>query len=96
MTTSSSQLLYLADDHIIVANALLSLVQSIDPSIEVQLFPNGKALFDACEVKQPDMVMLDIEMPIWDGRKTLAELKNRYPSLPCLILSITPVQDVLI
>jgi two-component system response regulator DegU len=31
---------------------------------------------------------LDIEMPIWDGRKTLVELKNKFPDLLCNMLSM--------
>jgi DNA-binding NarL/FixJ family response regulator len=95
MSKSKSQLLYLADDHIIVANALCSLVQTIDPSIIVEIFPDGKALFDACQKKIPDLVMLDIEMPIWDGRKTLAELKSQFPDLTCLILSMNSEKSII-
>ena len=95
MSASTSQLLYLADDHIIVANALSSLVQTIDPTITVEIFQNGKTLFDACLIKQPDLVMLDIEMPVWDGRKTLSELTSRFPQLPCLILSMNSEKSII-
>lgn len=90
-----SQLLYLADDHTLVANALSSLIQTIDPGMEIVHFPNGKALFEACILRQPDLVMLDIEMPVWDGRKTLSELTSRFPTLPCLILSMNNQKHII-
>lgn len=90
-----SQLLYLADDHTLVANALSSLIQTIDPGMEIIHFPNGKALFEACILRQPDLVMLDIEMPVWDGRKTLSELTSRFSALPCLILSMNNQKHII-
>lgn len=89
------QRLYLADDHILVANALSSLIQKIYPSIHIELFSNGKELFEACSLHRPDMVMLDIEMPVWDGRKTLSELKRTFPDLPCLILSMNNEKKII-
>lgn len=90
-----TQLLYLADDHTLVANALSGLIQTIDPEMEIIHFPNGKALYEACLVRQPDLVMLDIEMPVWDGRKTLSELTAHFSSLPCLILSMNNQKHII-
>ena len=80
--------IYLADDHNIVAQGLASIIRQIPEVAELEVFQDGKSLFDACLVKQPDVVFLDIEMPIWDGRKTLVELKNRFPDMRCNILSM--------
>jgi DNA-binding NarL/FixJ family response regulator len=80
--------IYLADDHNIVAQGLASIIRQIPEVGELEVFQNGKNLFDACLVKQPDVVFLDIEMPIWDGRKTLVELKNKFPDLRCNMLSM--------
>jgi len=80
--------IYLADDHNIVAQGLASIIRQIPEVGELEVFQNGKNLFDACLVKQPDVVFLDIEMPIWDGRKTLVELKNKFPDIRCNMLSM--------
>lgn len=58
--------IYLADDHNIVAQGLASLIQQIPEVSNLKVFLNGKDLFDACLIKQPDVVFLDVEMPIWD------------------------------
>ncbi len=80
--------IYLADDHNIVAQGLASIFRQIPEVGEIEIFQNGKSLFDACLIKQPDVVFLDIEMPVWDGRKTLVELKKRFPDLRCHMLSM--------
>lgn len=90
-----NEVIYLADDHIIVANALSSLLLSIDPTLSIRTFSNGKELYDASVLQQPDLVLLDIEMPVWDGRKTLSEITQRFPGLPCLILSMNSEKSII-
>lgn len=84
----SIRLIYLADDHQIVAEGIGSLLKQISPEIKVQIFLNGRDLFEACALVKPDLIFLDIEMPIWDGRVTLKNLKINYPELKILILSM--------
>lgn len=92
---AETKLIYLADDHTIVANALSSLLLSIDPSLSIRTFSNGKELYDASILQQPDLILLDIEMPVWDGRKTLSEITHRFPGLPCLILSMNSEKSII-
>lgn len=95
MNSEQKQLLYLADDHVIVANALSSLIHQIDSTIEIVLFPNGEELFKEISQRKPNIVFLDIEMPVWDGRKTLQEIKTNFPDIPCLILSMNSEKSVI-
>jgi DNA-binding NarL/FixJ family response regulator len=87
--------IYLADDHTLVANGIASLFLQVNPSFEVVIFPDGKALFDACLIKKPDLVFLDIEMPIWDGIKTLTELKAKFVNIPICILSMQNEKSII-
>lgn len=80
--------IFLADDHNIVAQGLASLINQIPDIGILKIFNNGKELFDACLTEQPDVVFLDIEMPVWDGRKALVELKIKFPNIRCYILSM--------
>ena len=80
--------IYLADDHALVAQGISSILQSLDSKFEVKCFTNGKELFEACKLKKPDFVFLDIEMPIWDGFKTISELRSHFVSIPICMLSM--------
>lgn len=79
---------YLADDHHIVAKGIASLIEKIEAVESVTIFPNGEELFNACLLKTPQIVFLDIDMPVWDGRKTLAALQEKFSGLKCMMLSM--------
>ena len=85
---STIQTIYLADDHNLVAKGIASIMLQITNIESVEIFSNGKALYDACVKKLPTVVFLDVEMPIWDGRTTLVALKEKFPTLRCLMLSM--------
>ncbi len=80
--------IYLAEDHNIVAQGIANLLKQVTGGAEVTVFKNGKELFEACGAHLPGLVFLDVEMPVWDGRKTLIHLKKHYPGLPCFMLSM--------
>ena len=42
-----------------------------------------------------DGVLLDVQMPVMDGLATLREIRDRYPSLPVLMMSAGPNLDLL-
>lgn len=79
---------YIADDHSLVANGLAAILETFNDVHIVKTFGNGEELFKACLSQKPDVVFLDIEMPRWDGFKTLAEMQLAFPSIPCIMLSM--------
>lgn len=80
--------IYLADDHELVANGLAGLLNESGLNSVVRIFSNGKDLYKAVLSEQPKMIFLDVEMPIWNGIETLRKLKEEFPSIPCLMLSM--------
>lgn len=50
---------------------------------------NGKELLHLLEVKRlrPDVILLDLEMPVMNGRRTLAALQEKHPEHNVIILS---------
>lgn len=53
---------------------------------------DGQAALEHERAEQPALIILDIEMPRMDGRKTLAELRRRGCTRP--VLMVTHVDDV--
>lgn len=80
--------IFLADDHELVAKGVSSLLQEISSVKKVRTFKNGKELFQACLNEKPDFIFLDYEMPVWDGKETLIQLKEILPNVPVLMLSM--------
>lgn len=54
---------------------------------DVVVAHNGNECVQVAEEDQPDMVVLDLMMPIRDGFSTLAELHGRWPSTDVYIVS---------
>lgn len=48
---------------------------------------NGKELLDLLKIITPDVVLLDLEMPVMDGNQALREIKLKYPSIKVIILT---------
>jgi DNA-binding NarL/FixJ family response regulator len=82
-----SNIVYLADDHAIVAHGIASLLQSMPIVSEVIIFNNGKQLYEAVENTEPQVIILDIEMPVWSGIDTLIKIKEKF-NIPCIMLSM--------
>lgn len=80
--------IFLADDHQLVANGIASLLKEIDFVSSVSIFSNGKELTQALKAEIPDFILLDVEMPIFNGIQTIELISNLYPSIPCCMLSM--------
>ncbi|MFM2360593.1 MAG: hypothetical protein RLY16_2586 [Bacteroidota bacterium] len=83
-----SDLIYIADDHIMVAQGISSLLQQLGYT-NIRIFTNGQEVLKACNTKLPAWIFLDIYMPEGDGLSTLQQLRNRGLAMPILMLSMT-------
>ncbi len=87
MITNNNLDVYIADDHEIVAKAIANLLLSIKTIKTVRTFANGKELYSACLNKIPNLIILDMEMPIWNGMMTLKKL-TEITSTPIIMLTM--------
>ncbi len=49
---------------------------------------NGRELLELLEKEIPDVVILNIAMPVMDGIQTLPKIREKYPTLKVIILSM--------
>ncbi|MED1915198.1 response regulator transcription factor [Brevibacillus sp. DP1.3A] len=79
----------IADDHPMARMAIRSLLDP-DPSFEViGEAQNGEEAFLLCGQIQPDLVLMDINMPKWSGLEATREVKKAYPHIKVVILSVS-------
>ncbi|WP_336515837.1 response regulator transcription factor [Pollutibacter soli] len=79
----------LVDDHILLRNGLAGLINSFDEFEVVFEADNGQDFTEKIKHNPvPDMVMLDINMPEMDGYSTAQYLKQTYPLVKVLALSM--------
>jgi DNA-binding NarL/FixJ family response regulator len=79
----------IAEDHEVVRKGLMALIKNNSRKIVVTGdAPNGKELLQLIAADQPDLVILDVEMPVLDGKETLQVLQVKYPNIKTIILSM--------
>ncbi len=81
-------LVYLADDHTVVRKGMLRLLNTFNRVGQVGEAANGKELIQLVEARQPDAVILDVEMPVLGGIETTRYLAEHFPDVKILILTM--------
>jgi DNA-binding NarL/FixJ family response regulator len=76
-----------ADDHFVVRMGLTALVNT-EPDLEVVgEAADGAQAVSAFEKHRPDLVLMDLRMPIKDGISATAEIKAKHPNARVLMLT---------
>lgn len=80
--------LIIADDHVLVRAGVRKLLESIEGVDVVAEAGNGLAVPDQVTEFNPDIVLLDINMPGLNGLEATAQLTKIWPDVRVLILSM--------
>lgn len=77
----------IVDDQTVVRAGLTAIVGS-DPEVEVVgEGGNGEEALALIETHAPDLVLMDLQMPVMNGVQATRRLKRDYPTLPILVLT---------
>lgn len=86
--------LLLVDDHPFFSEGLTNALRA-DPSYQVVAsVQSGEEVIAAIRTHEPDMLVLDINLPGKNGLELLPELKQKFPSLKIMILSMYMPADI--
>jgi two-component system response regulator NreC len=78
----------LADDHVVVRKGLRSLINQEQDMTVIGEADNGLQLLNLVEKLQPDVVLVDLKMPILNGIDAAAEIHKRFPDTHTVILTM--------
>lgn len=78
----------IADDHAIVRNGIKQFILREMPDAKITEVDNGNALLNEARAATFDIIISDISMPGRSGLEALQQLKDEFPKLPVLILSM--------
>ncbi|MBO9636631.1 response regulator transcription factor [Siphonobacter aquaeclarae] len=80
--------LAIADDHALFRRGLANILRTY-PGIQVIIeAQDGQDLLNQMALSVPDVVLLDLQMPVLDGIKTTEQLKQHHPSVKIIIISM--------
>jgi len=78
----------IADDHALFRTGVKTSLSSRKDIQMIAEAENGMQLMNLLKHIKPDVILLDIHMPIMDGYTTLPEIKKLYPEMKVIMLSM--------
>jgi len=77
----------ITDDQRLMREGLKTILDLEQDITVVQLAENGRDALNKIADAQPDVILMDIRMPIMDGVKCTGIIKQQYPGIKILILT---------
>ena len=78
----------IADDHVLFRAGVKTAMNMHKDIKMIAEADNGMQLLSVLKHVRPDVILLDIQMPIMDGITTLPEIKNLYPDIKVIMLTM--------
>jgi DNA-binding NarL/FixJ family response regulator len=85
----------IADDHEVIRSGVIRLLQSrvdVEACVEAT---NGKEAVEKALEWRPDLILLDVRLPILTGFDAAREIKRHAPDIPILFFSIHDTKEIL-
>lgn len=78
----------IAEDQELMRKSLIALLSDYEHFLVVGEASNGKELLQLLKTVKPDIVLLDVEMPVMNGLEAISILNVRFPTIRVIILSM--------
>ena len=85
----------IVDDHVLYRAGVKTALSSRKDIKIIAEADNGSHLLSMLKGIQPDVILLDIQMPIMDGIATLPEVKRLYPQIKIIMLTLLDDQSMI-
>lgn len=88
-STTQPTSLFLADDHNLFVDALILALQhqQVFPVIIAGQASNGEELLNRIQSARPDILLLDLNMPVLNGMDVIPVLRTEYPGLKIIVVT---------
>lgn len=93
MDNQSKIRILIADDHAVVRDGLRSFLMVYDDLEMIGEAKNGEQAIRLCEQMNPDVVLMDLVMPIMDGATASKKIKELNPSIQIIALTSYKERD---
>lgn len=79
----------LVDDHVLLRKGLASLIDPLEDMEVVGEAGDGQEALERARELMPDLILMDIQMPGWDGLKATQRIKEEMPYVKIVMLTIS-------
>ena len=79
----------LVDDHVLFRKGLASLIDPLEDMEVVGEAGDGREALERARELMPDLILMDIQMPGWDGLKATRLIKEQMPYVKIVMLTIS-------
>ncbi len=77
----------IADDHPLIINGLIQVFQNCEDIEVIASYSDGRELLNGLPALQPDVLLLDLQMPNGPGEEVAPIIKEAYPDIKIIALT---------
>ncbi|WP_343522684.1 response regulator transcription factor [Pedobacter sp.] len=88
MTEQKPTTLMIADDHKLFAEGLSAILSEQPDFNIIGMASNGKEILHLLNNQVPDILILDLNMPVLDGEITAEKIRQLFPGVKIMVLSM--------
>jgi DNA-binding NarL/FixJ family response regulator len=86
----------LVDDHVLLRNGLATLVKLIGFDVLFEADHGDECIKQITAGNKPDVILMDVNMPVKDGYETTLWLKQNYPEIKVMALTMIDDENAII
>ncbi|MCL6636959.1 MAG: response regulator transcription factor, partial [Alicyclobacillus sp.] len=83
------------DDHELFRQGVCAILNRSDEVEVVDQAEDGRQALEKCRQHLPDVVLMDINMPVCDGLEATRQIKREHPYVKILILTVSDAEESL-
>src|SRR5574339_328083 len=87
---------YIADDHTLFRKALVKLLSTFASVGVIKDAEHGKDLLSLVKKDVPDLVIVDLQMPVMNGIETCEVLLAKYPRVKVIVLTMCDSEEYIL
>ncbi len=85
--------IFIADDHALVRSGIQALLETVDDLEVIGEAADGERAVASVLAQRPDVILMDLEMPVMDGIAAIERIMAQWPDARILVLTSFATDD---